>query len=148
MRSRRPKKKIKSQKEGYKICNYCGDEKHILYFGKNSKYCKRCNAERSKYYRNKSSKSNTDYDNLYIYIVINDSWKDYIKLGRTKDIDRRLSTYQTNSPFRDYKMYFYKKVKDVDLIENYFKTNYNGCNEWFKIDKDIAIKIIEDLVIE
>ena len=45
-------------------------------------------------------------------------------------------------------MYFYKKVKDVDLIENYFKTNYNGCNEWFKIDKDIAIKIIEDLVIE
>jgi hypothetical protein len=85
----------------------------------------------------------------YIYIIINPAWSEYIKLGRSENSDIRLYNYQTYSPLRDYEIYYNKYVTDLIIIERYFNDNieksYNK-NEWFKIDKDEAILIIESLI--
>ena len=138
MKLRRPtKSRIKSLIENYKICLKCNVEKHIDNFNKTNRWCKECNRNRIKEYRNKK-----DNSKQYIYIIINDAWGNYIKIGRTSDVNSRLQTY---SPLRDYKLYFYKQVEDPYFIETYFSKNYNSFNEWVIIDKDEAIKIIHDM---
>jgi len=82
----------------------------------------------------------------YIYIIINPTWTDYIKLGRTKNLNKRLNDYQISSPFRDYQMYYSSYTNDLGIIENYFRTNIEGNFEWFKIDKDEAKNIIIKLI--
>lgn len=82
----------------------------------------------------------------YIYIICNPAWKDYIKLGRTKNINYRLSQYQIGSPFKDYEIYFSCYTTDLAAIEYYFSNNIEGNYEWFKIDKDKAVDIINNII--
>lgn len=88
----------------------------------------------------------TKFVECFVYIVINPAWPDYIKVGRSSQPWHRLDDYNVSAPFRDYEMYYHKLVNNILLIENYFKNNIesNG-HEWFKIDKDEAIKIIKVL---
>lgn len=145
-----PNKRIssKSEKENHKICIKCGEEKHVVYFTSNYSSCKRCNGEKMRNYRHKNATGYIYSNEMYIYIVINDAWKDYIKLGRSVDYEHRLGQYQTYSPHKDYKMYFNKVVKDVGIIEGYFNKNFSHSNEWFLVDKDEAVGIIKKLIQE
>lgn len=127
-----------------KICNTCYIEKDIIEFNKRSGFCKDCykikynNKYRSDKYRN--SKSG------YIYIIINPAWKEYIKIGRSVNVELRLEQYQTNSPLRDYQIYYKTYTNDLYKVEDYFNKHIKGSYEWFEINKDEAIKLIETLI--
>jgi hypothetical protein len=148
MKERRPSKKIKC-KENHKLCKSCGEEKHNMFFSDKNSYCKSCKAYKKRTtIKIERSKDETYNNEGYIYIIVNDAWTNYIKLGRTKNLNTRLRQYQTASPLRDYKMYFYKNVSDVSIIEEYFMKHYEHNNEWFLIEKDKAVKVIENIIYE
>ncbi len=79
----------------------------------------------------------------YVYIITNSAFDGYVKIGVTKNIKNRLRTYQTSSPFRDYKIEYYirhpdcyQAEREIHEMMNYFALNKK--NEWFKIDLEIA----------
>ena len=68
----------------------------------------------------------------YLYIISNNSWPGWIKIGTTKNLKTRLQTYQTGSPFRDYEVlaHFAKQIK----------------NEWYEVDLEVAkVRLAEQL---
>lgn len=72
----------------------------------------------------------------FIYIIGNPSWPDYYKVGMTLDTKERLSSYQTYSPFRDYKLYHYRFVEDRRNAEKQLHKvleEYSCKGEWFNI---------------
>lgn len=79
----------------------------------------------------------------YLYIIRNQAWPDWVKVGVTDNLKKRLQTYQTSSPFRDYILEYSihhpkyliaeKKIKET---MKYFATDIK--NEWFKINLDMA----------
>jgi len=134
-----------------KVCKSCKIEKNENEYYKSQKWlnndCINCIKAKSKTYRRSLKKSLPKP--CYIYLIINPAWPDYVKLGRSKDLDNRLIGYQVGSPFRDYSIYYSKYINDVEVVEDYFTQNLNPTcvkNEWFKIDKDEAVKIIESLI--
>lgn len=81
--------------------------------------------------------------NGYLYIIRNKAWPDWVKVGITENLDKRLQTYQTASPFRDYILEYFihhpqylvaeKRIKEM---MSHFATEIK--NEWFKIDLEMA----------
>ena len=78
-----------------------------------------------------------------MYIISNDAFKGYYKIGITKNIKSRLRTYQTSSPHRNYKVEHYIFHEDCRAAEkqiheamHYFALSKR--NEWFEIDLEIA----------
>ena len=65
-----------------------------------------------------------------IYIITNPAWGKFIKIGRAKDVKSRLASYQTSSPFRDYKLVFFMEVDDVLDAERFIYNKYKMLNEW------------------
>jgi len=47
-----------------------------------------------------------------VYFIENPAWPGLIKVGITVDLDKRLATYQTYSPYRDYRVMHYNFVLD------------------------------------
>lgn len=82
-------------------------------------------------------------DSGYLYIITNDSFPGWVKVGITKDLKARLNHYQTGSPFRNYQLVYSiqhpkyeeaeKKIKDT---MKYFAKSIK--NEWFEVDLEIA----------
>ena len=52
------------------------------------------------------------YTSGHIYILSNPAWKGWYKVGMAVEATDRLPTFQTGSPFRDYKLEYYKHFKD------------------------------------
>ena len=84
----------------------------------------------------------------YVYVIVNDAWPDWVKLGCAKDADDRLSNYQTYSPFRDYRVIAkiacdkrYEKEKEMQKIFEQFSYG-QGLAEWYKMDRLTAIKLL------
>jgi len=134
------------------ICRTCRIEKDVVDFPlvKNKLHCRICtNLRTSERYRKKNPLISN------IYVMINPAWPEYVKIGRSDDIVKRLRGYQTYSPFRDYEICYSKETGKIREIEEYFFNNYGNkedirvCewrkNEWYRIDKEKAINIIEDL---
>jgi hypothetical protein len=81
-----------------------------------------------------------------VYIIVNEAWKDWVKVGKAVSSSDRLNGYQTSSPFRDYKVVAtlttdnrHTKEKEMHKIFEHFAEERMG--EWFKIDKVTAIKL-------
>jgi predicted GIY-YIG superfamily endonuclease len=79
----------------------------------------------------------------YVYIISNNNFPGYYKVGVTNDIKARLRTYQTSSPLRNYKIeYFihhpdcYKAEKKIAEKLKYFAAEIK--NEWFRCDLEIV----------
>ena len=86
----------------------------------------------------------------YVYVIINWSFKDWVKVGVAKDLSRRLSTYQTSSPYRDYRYHFTLAVDDTRTIEKDFKDHLIGKerkdHEWYLMTPNRAKEIILEIV--
>jgi hypothetical protein len=79
-----------------------------------------------------------------LYFITNTAWPKHVKIGITTDIDKRLATYQTGDPFRNYKVSHYEFVLDRHACEKQVKEIYsvnieNG--EW--LTDVIAKEVIE-----
>lgn len=88
----------------------------------------------------------------YIYVIVNENFPGFCKIGVTKNIKNRLRTYQTSSPFRNYKVIHYIEHPDCYLAEKNIQQNLKNFalsvkKEWFEIPHQFAIdKVNESLL--
>ena len=81
-----------------------------------------------------------------VYIIVNDAWPEWVKVGKAVSADDRLNGYQTSSPFRDYRVIAalatedrHSKEREMHKAFEHFASERKG--EWFKIDRVKAINI-------
>ncbi len=81
-----------------------------------------------------------------VYVIVNDAWPEWVKVGKASIAEDRLNGYQTSSPFRDYSLIAtlttddrHGKEKEMHKAFTHFAEERRG--EWFKIDKVKAINI-------
>ena len=85
----------------------------------------------------------------FVYIISNKNFPNFYKIGVTTDIKNRLRTYQTSSPFRDYKIEYYifhpdcyKAEKMIEEQMKYFALSRK--NEWYEINLEMAKHRLDD----
>jgi hypothetical protein len=132
-----------------KFCKTCNTNKKNKYFyTTNNSKCKECISE---YNRNYSKGVTTvTNDAGYIYVITNPAWEGYYKIGLTVNLSKRLSTYQTASPLRNYSFLTTKKVSDMHLAEkrvlDELKKYYDVKGEWVVASKaEHIIHLVEGL---
>lgn len=90
-------------------------------------------------------------DEGYLYLIKNKAWPGWIKVGITKNINYRIRTYQTGSPYRDYEVVYSIKHPEYRSAEKKIKEQMKHFaseirNEWFKISFELAKdRLIEQL---
>lgn len=79
----------------------------------------------------------------YLYIIINEAFDGWVKVGTTDNLEKRLHTYQTGDPFRRYKVIysvnhpdFREAEKKINKVMKHFALEIK--NEWYKIDLEFA----------
>lgn len=86
------------------------------------------------------------------YVITNAAWPEWVKIGFTSksEMDSRLSTYQTGTPFRDYEVYHTVYFDDARSAEKEVKKRLKSMNavqgegkEWYKMTKRIAANMID-----
>lgn len=85
----------------------------------------------------------------FLYIITNPSFPNWVKIGTTTNFRTRLQTYQTSSPFRNYKVEFLLEHPDYISAEKRIQeTMKMFClerkREWFKVDFSVARSRIEE----
>lgn len=87
----------------------------------------------------------------YIYVAWNAAWPDCVKIGKTEDIDKRLSQYHTGEPYRDMEFIYSIPTNSMSKTE---KEAHNLARkltkkkigyEWFNITKEQSIDILNSL---
>jgi len=94
----------------------------------------------------------------YVYAIRNAAWPDWIKIGKAVDADDRLSSYQTSSPMRDYKLIHSVYFEDRNVAERKAHTlaaaktthpwNKHDNGEWFKITDEQAMEVLRELTLD
>lgn len=79
----------------------------------------------------------------YLYIVINDAFPGWVKVGTTSNLTQRIHTYQTGDPFRNYRIVFSLHHPDFRQAEKKIKDTIKPFalsirNEWYEIDLQMA----------
>tara|TARA_B100000530_G_scaffold298441_1_gene218233 strand:- start:407 stop:955 length:549 start_codon:yes stop_codon:yes gene_type:complete len=87
------------------------------------------------------------YISGHLYVLSNPAWKGWHKVGMAVDAHDRCAAYQTSSPFRDYKIEYFKSFEDRRAAEKEAhvlleQTAKERRGEWFKIS---VLKIKEQL---
>lgn len=86
----------------------------------------------------------------YVYVITNPAWPDWVKIGMAIDAQDRCNGYQTSSPHRDYELKYDIETDDRRALEQAAhkeasKLASESKGEWFKIDVETAIKIVNNL---
>jgi hypothetical protein len=87
----------------------------------------------------------------YLYIVTNEAFPGFVKVGCTEDLGARLQSYQTSDPKRGYKMVFNIPHPDCFVAEKKIKAMMkmfakSQRNEWFECDLQTAIVRLQEQV--
>lgn len=85
----------------------------------------------------------------YLYIISNDAWPGWYKVGTTENLTKRLHTYQTSSPFRDYNLLYslhHPKYKEAEILIKETMKHFaiEIRNEWYKCDFSIVKSRLEE----
>ena len=85
-----------------------------------------------------------------VYLITNDAWPEWIKLGKAGDAVDRLKGYQTSDPFRSYELKHSVTVDnrhtaEVKAHKALEALSKDRKNEWFKVDLQTAVTCIESL---
>ncbi len=90
-----------------------------------------------------------EYEHKYVYIISNPAWGDWYKVGIATNIHKRLGTYQTGSPFRDYKVEYAIHTPFYDSIEKHVHhaaDKHMECkHEWVKVPLEEIIDVLDDM---
>jgi len=88
----------------------------------------------------------------YVYAIINPAFEGWVKVGQSHEPDRRLESYKTGDPYRNYQKPYEKKFSDRKVAENMahealkkITDEWNG--EWFKLELQVVQNIISELTI-
>ena len=84
----------------------------------------------------------------HVYIITNPSFKGWVKVGMAIDAEDRCNSYQTSSPYRNYKLFYSKWFEDrrsaekkaLDKLYNITTSQYG---EWFRVKPTLAREIIK-----
>lgn len=74
-----------------------------------------------------------------VYAIINPAWPKLVKIGCATDLAFRLKTYQTGTPYRDYKViawsHIFENVRRVEYAIHQSLAAYKieASREWFEI---------------
>lgn len=83
----------------------------------------------------------------YLYVISNPVFCEFVKIGITRDVNKRLQTYQTYDPLRRYKIEHYMFVEDMRFTEKYILEKYRidiSNGEW--INSNLVVNIIKEFV--
>lgn len=88
----------------------------------------------------------------YVYIITNSAWPDWVKIGMAVDAEDRLNSYQTSSPFRDYKIEHVivtnnRRAAEAEAHKSAAKIAKETKGEWFKISIEQAKDVLNKLSI-
>jgi len=85
----------------------------------------------------------------YLYIVTNEAFPEWVKVGTTFNLKERLHVYQTCDPFRRYKLVyslhhpeFRNAEKNIKETMKHFALEIK--NEWYRIDLNMAKSRLEE----
>ncbi len=82
----------------------------------------------------------------WVYIITNEAWPEWVKVGMADDPEKRLSGYQTGAPLRDYAIFGAYEVNDRRAAEkaahDILKGDYSKKGEWFKCNPAVADMMI------
>lgn len=85
----------------------------------------------------------------FLYIITNDAFPDWVKVGTTMNLKERLHTYQTCDPFRGYKIVYSLHHPEFREAEKRIKETMKRFaleikNEWYRIDLHMAKSRLEE----
>ena len=121
-----------------KYCKQCETRKKDKHFyPNNNSRCKECISINN---RNKGNTTTPNTSNPgYLYVITNPAWKGYYKIGQTVNLTKRLSTYQTSSPLRDFEYLTTVSVNDMNKAEKHIidelRRFYEVKGEWIVASK-------------
>lgn len=132
-----------------KICKVCGEDNPDNFYKGQKNRCKECDKEKSR----KRHRASRDSKEGHIYCITNPAYPEWVKVGlTTTDIEKRLMSYNTGSPHRDYvvdfliespiDIYDFELEVHKEIDDHAFETK----NEWFRIELNEAITIIKQLI--
>ena len=85
-----------------------------------------------------------------VYIIVNPSFPEWVKVGMAIDASDRLNGYQTSSPFRDYVLNYSWDVNDRRAAESDAHSElqklYERRSEWFKCTPEQAQEVVSGIV--
>jgi hypothetical protein len=85
-----------------------------------------------------------------VYIIVNPSFPEWVKVGMAVDAADRLNGYQTSSPFRDYVLNYSWDVNDRRAAESDAHSElqklYERRSEWFKCTPEQAQEVVSGIV--
>ncbi|AJF40839.1 hypothetical protein AVV29_gp139 [Vibrio phage phi 3] len=82
----------------------------------------------------------------YVYIVSNPAYPGWFKVGAAKDAETRLITYQTSSPFRDFRLEWYMPCTNYKELEKQFHSISGFTHEWVNLPLKEVKEILLTLV--
>lgn len=116
---------------------YSKENKSIAYIAKEANCCEKTIRRRLTKYKipikSSAHKNGHHVKEHTLYILSNPNYPGWIKLGRTTNLSKRLCTYNTSSPFRDFKIDFNINTKSAPEIEWFLKHKYNTSHEWYQL---------------
>ena len=85
----------------------------------------------------------------YLYIVTNEAFPEWVKVGTTANLTERLHVYQTGDPFRRYRIVFSlhhpefrQAEKRIKEVMKHFALDIKG--EWYKVNLEMAKSRLEE----
>ncbi len=86
----------------------------------------------------------------YVYVITNNAWPEWVKIGMAVDAEDRLSGYQTSSPHRDYILEHAvhsgdRRKAEQEAHTKALKIALDSNGEWFKLSVEQAINILDNL---
>ena len=85
-----------------------------------------------------------------VYIIVNPSFPEWVKVGMAIDSEDRLNGYQTSSPFRDYVLNYSWDVSNRRAAEaeahSELQKVYERRSEWFKCTPEQAQEVVSGIV--
>jgi len=134
-----------SQKGGHKFCYDCFDSRYNkkrMYLG--GKYVTtKSQIHKAGTYKNLDdawSHVELDHKNMAgeVYIITNEAFKGWVKVGMSINAEDRLKSYQTGDPQRAYKLYSRYSTETRHIAERevhkVLELTFKKSKEWFKAD--------------
>ncbi len=85
----------------------------------------------------------------YLYIITNKAFPNWVKIGITDNLTKRLQSYQTSCPHRDYVLEYSLHHPEYKTAEKKIKESMKMFaksihNEWYEIDINMARSRLEE----
>lgn len=80
---------------------------------------------------------------MNVYVISNESFDGWVKVGKTTDINSRLAHYKTGAP-TEYVVEFITELYDDMPVHHILQdAGYERASEWFRCDVETAISAVK-----